>query len=344
MQYEAEAIPGVERFAMAELRRKLGAAISEIHLMRPGFLRFYYGGPAQRLAALRSVTAIYRIHDFDVPRPKALLGHRHFARLMRILGETAAAFPAPPLTLGIGAAGSHSSVMRRLLTELADALDLQSAEDGKGDLFMRLLRQHQSGGWQVLVRSTPQPLSKRAYRRVDVPGALNAAVAFMLAEASPLPDSATALNLCSGSSTILIELGLTRARPRLIAIDSSAGMLAAGRTNAEAAGLGDRIQHIRADATRAPLPPRSAHALYADLPFGHYIGSHSANIELYPRLLEEASRLARPDARFALLTHEVNLMRRTLQHSSWNVLSETRIDLKGLHPRLFVLNQNLNTI
>ena len=322
----------------------LGAAIGEIHFMRPGFLRFRFDGPPQRLAVLRSVTAVYRIHDFDVPRPKALLGHRHFTRLLRILGETAAAFPAPPLTLGIGAAGSHSSVMRRLLTELANALDLQSAEDGKGDLFMRLLRQRQSGGWQVLVRTTPQPLSKRAYRRVDVPGALNAAVAFMLAEACPLPESATALNLCSGSSTILIELGLTQARPRLIAVDSSAEMLAAGLTNAEAAGLGKRIQHIRADATRAPLPSRSADVIYADLPFGHHIGSHSDNVELYPQLLEEASRLAHPDARFALLTHEVNLMHRSLQHSSWKLLSETRIDLKGLHPRLFVLNQNLNRI
>lgn len=344
MKYEAEVIPGAERFASAELRRKLGAAISEIRRVRPGFLRFHYLGPQQPLNALRSVTAAYRIHDFDVPRPKALLGHQHFTRLLRILGETAAAFPAPPLTVGIGAAGSQSSVMRRLLTELANALDLQSAEDGKGDLFLRLLRQHHSGGWQVLVRTTPQPLSKRAYRRVDVPGALNAAVAYMLAEACSQPESAAAINLCSGSSTILIELGLTQAGPRLIAVDSSADMIAAGRRNAEAAGLGGRIQHIRADATRAPLPARSADVIYADLPFGHHIGSHSDNVELYPRLLDEASRLARPQARFVVLTHEINLMHRSLQQSSWHALSETRINLKGLHPRLFVLNQNLNRI
>ena len=343
-EYEAEVIAGIEPFAKEELRAKLGAAVSDIRLSRAGFLRFHFHDCLQQFSALRAVTAVYCVYDFYIPRPKAFLGHQHFTRLVHVLRESAATFPAPPRTLGIGAAGADSSVMRRLRRELSEALNLQPAEDGKGELFLRLLRQRRGDGWQVLVRTTPQPLSKRAYRRVDIPGALNAAVAYVMTQACPAPDSATVLNLCSGTSTILIEFGLTQDFNRLIAVDNSRNMIEAGRTNAESAGLGHRIQHVLADATRAPLPAQSADIVFADLPFGHHIGTHDTNIELYPSILDEASRLARAEANFVVLTHEVDLMRRCLDHSRWKVVSETRINLNGLHPRLFVLKQNSNRI
>jgi 23S rRNA G2445 N2-methylase RlmL len=88
------------------------------------------------------------------------------------------------------------------------------------------------------------------------------------------------------------------------------------------------------------LPPQAADWLYADLPFGNLVGSHVENRLLYPAILQEAARLARPNAAFVVLTHEINLMRASLKESPWNAVSETRINLRGLHPRLFVLEQN----
>ena len=234
--------------------------------------------------------------------------------------------------------------MRRLQQALSTQLTLESAADGKGELYLRLLPNREAPGWEALIRIGPQPHSARAYRLVNMPGSLNATVAFAMTQSGALPRDATIVNLCSGASTILIEHGMLHGRHALLAIDSSRAALEAGGRNAGASGLRARIQSIRADARRAPLPSRVADRLYADLPFGHHIGSHEENTRLYPAILREANRLAAADAAFVVLTHEVKLLRRCLRDSPWRPIRETSINLRGLHPRLFVLRRNSTTI
>ena len=336
-EYEAEVVPGIEALAMRELRARLGDRLDWIRRTRSGFFRFACGGKLARLNKLRSLIALYAVHQFEIPRPRALLGQQHFTRLCEILRAAAADFGAPASSFGIGAAGSNSTVMLRLRSELGDALGLPNAEDGKGQLYLRLLRGDR-GGWDALVRTTPAPLSKRAYRKVDVPGALNASVAYAMTRLATAPAKATVVNLCSGSSTILIEQALSQPSYRSLAIDWDADRLAAGKCNATAANCG-HIAHLLGDARATPLPRQCADLLYADLPFGNLIGTHAGNEKLYPALLREAARLARPTAKFIVLTHEIKLLRRCLRGSVWRIVEEIPITLSGLHPRIFVLGQ-----
>lgn len=341
-QYEAEIVAGLESFAIAELGERLGGG--DIEFTRPGFVRFGYGGAPSKFSALRSVIAVYQIHQFAIPRPKALLGHQHFTRLIKILLAAAGSMLEPPLTFGIGAAGSGSSVLRRLRDEIAEALKLPESPDGKGDLYLRLLRRPGAAGWEALVRTSATPMSKRAYRIVDVPGALNSTVAYAMTKPDASQKRATVVNLCSGSSTILIEHALSHFGDRLLGIECSRAALAAGARNAEASGAAPAILHLLADATETPLPADSVDRLYADLPFGNLVGTHDANIRLYPRVLREAARIARANAVFIVLTHEIKLLRRCLLDSPWSISSETQINLRGLHPRLFVLWRNSTRI
>ena len=340
VNYEAEVIPGLEALAIDELRQLTPVAPSQIRQTRAGFLRFRLTADESVLKSLRSVIAIYRIHNFAIPRPKALLGHEHFTRLLGILRAAARRFKTPPGTMGIAAAGSHTAVMRRLRLETCQALGLPLAPDGKGELFLRLARQAEDSGWEALVRTTASPLSKRDYRLVNVPGALNATVACAMTGLARQPGGKVVLNLCSGSSTILIEHARGKANDTLLAIDNCPDMISAGRQNAKRAGQSQRIVQLLADATRAPLPAGSVDILYADLPFGHHIGSHEDNLALYPALMREAGRLAKENAIFVVLSHEARLMARTVRASAWRLRSETTLNLSGLHPRLFVLLKN----
>ena len=334
-EYEAEVVPGIEELAMRELRRTLGSKLTWMRRTRAGFLRFGCGGGPARLDSLRSVIALYAVHHFDIPRPRAFLGQQHFTRLCEILRAAADDFGAPASSFGIGAAGADSPVLLRLRVELGDALGLPYAEDGKGQLYMRLLRGNR-GGWEALLRTTPAPLSKREYREVNVPGALNASVAHAMTRLATAPANATVVNLCSGSATILIEHALSQPTHRSLAIDWDATMLAAGKCNAAAANRG-HISQLLCDARATPLPRQCADLLYADLPFGNLIGTHADNEQLYPAILREAARLARPTAKFIVLTHEIKLLRRCLRGSDWRIVEELPITLSGLHPRIFVL-------
>ena len=338
--YEAEVIPGLEAVAIDELRRLAPDSLSAIGQSRAGFARFRFSGNAADLRQLRSIVALYRIHIFAIPRPRAFLGHQHFTRLLGILRAAARGFCRPPRSLGIAAAGSHTAVMRRLQLEASRALGLRLADDSKGELFLRLARQADGSGWEALVRTTASPLSKRDYRGVDVPGALNATVAFAMTWLGSRPQKQIVLNLCSGSSTILIEHALSHADDTLIAIDNRQDMIAAGLLNAEGAQQERRIRHVLADAGRAPIRAGAVDLVYADLPFGHHIGSHERNLQLYPALLREAGRVAKANATLVLLTHEVRLLARAIRQSNWSLRSETMINLSGLHPRLFVLERN----
>lgn len=337
--YEAEVIPGLEAFAIDELRQLSLAAPGRIRKTRAGFARFRLAADESVLHSLRSVIAVYRIHSFAIPRPKALLGHEHFTRLLGILRAAADRFDAPPHSMGIAAAGSHTAVMQRLRQATSRALGLPLAADGKGDLFLRLVKQVDGAGWEALVRTTASPLSRRDYRETDVPGALNATVAFAMTQTARRAQSKTVVNLCSGTSTILIEHARSGPEDTLLAVDNCPDMIKIGERHARRAGQSPRIQHLLADARRAPMPERSVDLIYADLPFGLYLGSHEDNVKLYPALLREANRLAKADARFVLLTHEIKLMARIIQTSGWRLCSETAINLSGLHPRLFVLRK-----
>ncbi len=342
--FEAETIPGLESYALEELSDRFRPAIGSLYKSRSGFIRFRYRGSPESLRKLRSVVAVYRIHNFEIPRPKAFLGHEHFTRMTAILRKTMASFEKAPRTIGIGAAGSQSSVLRRLRQELADNLKLAADDDGKGDLFVRLAPRQRGIGWEFLVREAERPLSKRNYRVADVPGALNATAAYAMTCYGTIPNEAIVVNLCSGSSTILIEHSIARPDDSLIAIDNSRRMLDAGEQNARAAGRSEGISHVLADAGHTPLPANSVDMIYADLPFGLHIGTHKDNLQLYPAVLREAQRIATRRAAFVVLTHEVKLLRSNISGFNWRIADERVINLRGLHPRLFVLNQNSATI
>ena len=342
--YEAELMAGLEDVAARELAALPLGLSRPAHRLRPGFLRFSYDGDPAALSQLRSVIAVYRIHHFDIPRPKALLGHQHFTRLACRLRDAKAAFSSPNPSLGIGVAGRGSSVIKRLQRELAAALAIELAEDGKGQLYLRLLPRVDGNGWEALIRLTERTLSKRDWRAVDVPGALNATVAYAMTQLSMQPEAQNALNLCCGSGSIMIEHALVQPGSRALGIDHSWTMLDAATANACASGHSDRITLLKADAANTPIARASVERLYADLPFGSAIGSHQDNLRLYPALLREASRIASPDARFVLLTHELSLFSRCLDESAWALESERRVSLSGLHPRLFVLRRKSTRI
>ena len=231
-EYEVEFVPGLEDFVIGELEAEVDKGIRDLRVIRPGFLRCHLIGSAEFLQTLRSAIAVYRIHRFAIPRPKALLGHQHFVRLLGELQARIQEWQLDEIRLGIGAAGAASSVVRRLKRELAESLAICEAEDEKGELYLRLARGANKEGWEVLVRLTPAPLSKRAWRTVNVPGALNATVAHALARFCPHVGGERVLNLCSGSSTVLIEHALLFPADKLIAIDNSWAMLQAARSHA----------------------------------------------------------------------------------------------------------------
>ena len=364
---EADVVPGLEPFAREEIASRLGKFVQRLVVASEGTLTFQYGGDLRDLLKLRSVVAIYLVNSYPIPRPKALLGHQYFEAIVATIDMAMRLHPPGTFaTLRLSAAGEESAVMNRLRGELAARLDLQPATD-EGDLLLRLRPTHplpnplprlgegvqgnsslithhsslQSQGWEVLTRISPRPLVTRAWRVSNMPGALNATVAYAMVKLTrPGPDDVF-LNLACGSGSLLIErLAAVRARLAL-GCDIDRAALTYAAANLAAFSYGGNAILGEWDATVLPLKARSVNALVADLPFGALVGSHADNERLYPAVLDEAARVAQPGAHFVVLSHEIKLMQRLLDEhgKQWRLAQTTRVRFGGLTPAIYVLRR-----
>jgi len=336
---EAEIPEGLEAIAGDEIQRLLGRRLKKLDDPQSGAIHFDYQGDLHPLLGLRTVQAVYIHQFFPVPRPRALLGDQYFRTLLRHISAIRTLdAPSAYQTFHISAAGSESSVMTRLKTELAAATGLKSAAD-EGDLLIRLRRsRYRANGWDALLRLSPRPLSSRSWRVVNLEGALNAAVAqAMVLLTRPSADDIF-LNVGCGSGTLMIERMAWGGFRRIIGCDTSSPILDSAHANIAAAGGTKRLDLTRADGRTLPLLSGSVDAICADLPFGQMMGSHDDNARLYPALLKEAARVLKPGAPCVFITHEIRLMDNVLRHADgWQTENVLRVTLRGLHPRIYVL-------
>jgi len=340
VECEAEVLDGLSSFAGEELRRRFGQRVAIYPQIEPDALRFRYRGDMRALLELRQTAAVYLIQRYSVPRPRGLLGHEHFQKLLKQIQTVQNLHPAGTFrTFRISAAGQDSSVFARIKEEISRQTGL-IYEPEEAELFLRVRPSTaKMGGWEVLVRLSPRPLSARAWRICDMEGALNATVASAMIEMT-LPKSRDRfLNLMCGSGTLLIER-LARCPASLsVGCDIDASVLECARQNIGASGYEGDIQLLQADATRLPFPSCSFDVLCADLPWGQLVGSHEQNVSLYPSVLTEAARVAVPGTRAVMLTHEVTLFESLLSTYAalWTLKNVIRVFQGGLHPRIYCL-------
>lgn len=335
---------GLEALALDELRKTVGDAARLPVAVEEGsgFIQMPYHGQLGLLLKLRLALSVYLVQTYEIPRPKALLGHQHLQTLLKQI-ETARSLWSKGSfqTLYVSAAGSESSVMQRLKDELAAQTGLQVASH-EGDLLLRIrVRRDNKPGWETVVRLSPRPLSTRAWRVCNYEGALNACVAYGMVQLTRPGPQDIYLNLACGSGGLLIERLAHGPAKKMIGLDLDRHALRCTQSNLEATRRMEQVRLVQGDASVLPLPDRSVSAISADLPFGHLVGSHAENVELYPRILSEAARVARPGARFCLITHEVQLSESLLQQSrEWQIEQVLKVWLGGLHPRIFVMRRS----
>ncbi len=341
---EAEVAPGLEFIAAGEIQQNIrGLTAQPQYKDGKGWVQFSYQGELKALCALKTVIAINVILRFDVPRPKALLGHQHFAQITRMIHSVRSMWPAGTFkTLSIGAAGKQTRVMQRLQRELGESCNLAIAE--RGDLHLRV-RPSQKTGWETLIRISPRPLATRDYRIHNMEGALNASVAHAMCLLTSPQANDVFVNIACGSGTLLIERAMCGELRQAIGIDNRWEALQMAQAHAEASGHGQKIKLIWGDAHHIPLASNSVEVLAADLPFGQLVGDMASNETLYPAVLKEGGRIAQDGARFIIITHAIRLMEKVLRENrNWAVERILPITLSGLHPRIFLLKRKSRTI
>ncbi len=278
----------------------------------------------------RTVVAAYESLVFDVARPRTLISPEHVARVADHVAE----LPSKFTSFRLSAAGSESAELVRWRAAIADATGLVDDADD-GELLIRL-RKAASGGWEVLLRLTPRPLSARAWRTQRYDGGLNATIAAAIVRAAaPSPDDRF-VDLMCGSGTLLIERLFAGPARQVVGYDISREAIAITKTHLRNAAIrGAKVDLRNEDVLGAT---GTFDKLVVNPPWGASVGSHDANVDLYPALLRATARLAAPRATLCVITHEIKVLESSLRdQSDWTLVDQHRIFGKGHWPRLYVL-------
>jgi tRNA (guanine6-N2)-methyltransferase len=339
---ECEVLAGLKPFLVEEVRRLPGRQATPLDDDDPTALRFRYAGPLAALLRLRTAVAAYLLVTVPGRRPSALLGDTTLFDQV----ETVRALHPPGAfsSFRLSAPGRDSAALRRLRDELASRSGLAYDPQG-GELLLRIRRSRDAAGWDLLTRLSPRPLSARAWRVHNLPGALNATIAAAAVDMTRPRPHDRVLNLMCGSGTLLVER-FARGRPALaLGCDLDPSALAAARGNLAAAGLAGSVRLARMDATALGLAGGCFDVLLADLPYGHRMGSHQDNAALYPAVLREAARVAAMGGTLLLVTHELRLFERCLVAAGrwWSVERAVQVWQKGHHPKVYRLRRRDET-
>ena len=342
--FELEILPGLKPFVEAELARKMGPSVRMLPAAgdEPDALRVEYEGSPRAFFDLRTPVAIYLLLHFDIPRPKALLGHQHFTRLTGQIDRVRGMHPSGAFhTFRFSAAGKDSAVFNRLKEALADYTHMTNEPDD-ADLMLRVRPAlSRPSGWEVLIRTTPRPLAARSWRVCDRPGALNATIAAAMIDLSDPQSDDRFFNPMCGSGTLLIERALRGPAQVIGGCDIDPEALRCAQQNIAAADLADQVEAFEMDATALDIPDRVFDVICADLPWGQLSGSHVSNADLYPAALAEFARVAAPGCRLVALTHEVTLFESVLERFAdrWHLRTVQMVYQGGLHPRIYLLER-----
>ena len=324
-RYEIELIPGLERFVDDELATTLGRRAYRLTgYPKEGRMSIRYSGQTERLMDLRIAVAVHLVLRFDVPRPKALLGHQHFTRLVGAIREVLALHPTDTFaTFRVSAAGTESATMRRLRSEIAAATRLDEQTD-EAHLNLAIRRSVSGEGWEVLIRLSPMPLSARTWRVCNRPDALNATIAHAMVALPGHSGGDRFLNLGCGSGTLLIERAAAGPFAHAVGLDIDEEAIVCTQQNLSAAGTLHKIELLRGDIHSPPLPDLSFDTAVADLPFGMLANTDVGLDTLYDAALREAARLVVEGGSFTVITARRKLFEDTLaRHTeSWRRAAE----------------------
>tara|TARA_Y100000814_G_scaffold226691_2_gene170637 strand:- start:246 stop:1259 length:1014 start_codon:yes stop_codon:yes gene_type:complete len=331
--YETEFLDGLAPFVLKELVELGGISIKK---MKNSF-RFRFKKNSEELSRLRTVVSVYRFLQYDISRPRALLGDHNLRRLVEAITEISSSGDFN--SFRFSAAGKTSEVFQRLGRTLKGLTRLRFDPDG-GDLLIRIRRKTSNNGWEVLLRLSSRPLSARSWRVCNLPGGLNATVAVAVNTMLGISPNDRYLNAMSGSGTILIERALAGPSGSLLGCDCDTRALDCTRQNLKAAGL-EGIEVLKADATSMPVPEGSFDVVSVDLPWGDAIGSFKSLNDLYPAFLTEMHRIISPGGRIVLISHDLKRFDAFLRtQTGWREKHQFQVFHGGHHPKVYLLERD----
>lgn len=333
--YELEVLDGLAPICAGELLERLGKHATVLQATSKDAIIFAHEGSFNVLRELRTAVAAYKLLYFKLPRPQSIIEGGHLRRLRETIAQICAREQFR--SFRISAAGSDSAAFKRIREAIAAETGLDYDAE-LGEMLIRFRRSHlkKSFGWEVLIRLTPRPLSARAWRKENMPGALNATIAAALIRQMGISPDQRFFNSMCGSGTLMIERMSSGPCAACVGIDREISALEMAKENAEY-----RVNLLQADARALPFVDSSFDAVCCDLPWGRLIGARESLGALYRESLGEVTRVCETGGVCGIITQETQLFESALHafQNYWDMTSAFRVRQSDYRPKIYLLRR-----
>src|SRR5262245_21280471 len=327
-----DTVPGGVDHLGQELR-ELAEGLVRIAQRGRDYLVIRYAGPLRSLARGRLYSSC------SVAVPDGVLGDRladpltRFAGLMDRLDESlrtgglSALVPdPPPMRFRVGPIGADRWPIRDALVARYGWANEPGSWDINLDVRSGLLR----------AEVGPLFLTSRFGELARLPASPTPVIAGIMCRLAKLRAGDVVLDPMCGAGTLLVVAAGSADLAAVIGCDTNRRAVLDAVANLARRGIAGTV--FRADAGQLPLRAGAVDRVVTNLPFGKRVGSHDDNLELYPRVLGELTRVLTRQGRAVLLTEDKTLFRQAVQRTpNLHVVRELVLESGGAHPTAFVL-------
>lgn len=324
--YMTHVVPGLEELAWEEVQERAGGVLrvatwSSID-RRAGVLLFRSSEPAEDLLDLRLTEDCFAVVAFTTQLPPGRRGLRDLIQLaaageqmetaLRCHREAVAPHVRgrPTFRVIVRKAGSHA--FRRVDAQRACETGLARRfprwrlveDDAVLEFWLQIIGEDAI----LALRLSSAAMRQRTYRGANLPAALKPTVAHALVRLARPRSGRLLVDPMCGTGTVLAEAA--EAGIPVLGGDIELEAVRAARRNLQSLREYGRVAHW--DTARLPLPDGIAGGLACNLPWGR--GSNGGDLmDLYRRVLVEASRVVERGGCIALLTSQRELIERLLR-------------------------------
>jgi len=146
-----------------------------------------------------------------------------------------------------------------------------------------------------------------------------------------------------GVGILLLEAASDFPLIHYIGIDKSRNQLAMAMETVRIAKMTSKIDLIQGEATALSFPNESIDRIICDIPFGKKFSSYEENKTLYPKLLQEFSRVLKPFGLLVLLTALNQLLDWNLKRkfsNVWLITKKLPVTLGKTEATIYVLSKH----
>lgn len=284
--------------------------------------------------SLQSALQVYLVSQNTTYNPLFLSKHKSI--IGQLIQTVQTHIPKTFKTFSLNCAGSDSNEIKSIQKYIAEHFYLRECDDADMKIYIGKI----NTTWEIGVSISPRALSQKTYKQYHIPGGIHLSIAYAMNSLCELKHKTSYLNVFSGSATLLIEAALQYPHLSYVGIEYNKQTISGSIGNIRAAGLIKNISITHANIMDNP-ELGIFDVITADVPFGMQIGKSTDLLKLYDAFITYSSEHLNPDGILAIYTSETSLMRQSLDHSNFTIITELPLKIitsinSYLYPCIFI--------